>query len=319
MVALSKLMPRRTKLESGVDALEDSKATLQAVSRSMAMIEFDLDGTILHANENFLKAMGYQESQIVGQHHSLFVDREYGQSREYREFWDTLNRGEFLVAEFRRIKSNGEEIWLQACYNPVLNSQGRPYKVIKFAADITPMVKVRIQREKERENLLESLRTSMSEMTTTIQEISSNVNSTACLTEESVASVRQTSSTVATLSESSQSIGQVVDVIRRLADQTNLLALNATIESARAGEAGQGFAVVANEVKNLARQTSDATANIEASINDIQAAVEDVVSSTAEVDEHISTVNGNMSAIASAVEEQSVTMNALDEQTSCMG
>lgn len=108
-----------------------------ALHRSQAVIEFNMDGTIRTANENFLSAMGYSLSEIQGQHHRLFVDSEYADSAEYKEFWEKLNQGTFESAEYKRLGKGGKEIWIQATYNPILNDDGKPYKVIKFATDIT--------------------------------------------------------------------------------------------------------------------------------------------------------------------------------------
>lgn len=105
--------------------------------RSQAVIEFDLQGNILFANDNFLNAMGYQKEEIVGQHHSIFLTQEYKVSEEYKEFWQRLRMGEFFSDEFKRIGKNNKEVWIQATYNPVLDSDGRPYKVLKLATEIT--------------------------------------------------------------------------------------------------------------------------------------------------------------------------------------
>lgn len=110
---------------------------VEAINRSQAVIEFNLDGTIITANDNFLGAMGYSLEEIQGQHHRMFVDPEYGRSNEYRRFWETLNQGEYQAAEYKRFGKNGKTVWIQATYNPVFDQEGRPYKVIKFATDIT--------------------------------------------------------------------------------------------------------------------------------------------------------------------------------------
>ncbi len=110
---------------------------LNAMNRSQAVIEFDMAGIILDANENFLKLMGYELSEIQGKHHRMFVEKSYGNSAEYKAFWDKLNRGEFETAEFKRFGKGGKEVWIQASYNPVLDVSGKPYKVVKFAADVT--------------------------------------------------------------------------------------------------------------------------------------------------------------------------------------
>ena len=115
----------------------DTSARLQALDRSQAIIEFGLDGTILTANANFLKTVGYTLAEIRGQHHSLFVDPAERESANYRAFWASLGRGAFQAAEFKRVTKDGREIWLQATYNPILDPSGKPYKVVKFASDIT--------------------------------------------------------------------------------------------------------------------------------------------------------------------------------------
>ena len=115
----------------------DAEAIVSAASRSQAMIEFAVDGTILHANENFLSALGYELNEIVGKHHSMFVEADYANSAEYRAFWDRLRRGEYQAAEYLRIGKNGREVWIQASYNPILDAKGGVAKVVKFATDIT--------------------------------------------------------------------------------------------------------------------------------------------------------------------------------------
>lgn len=129
------------QINSGYKAQEQEllelKAKIEAIDKSQAMIEFNLDGTIITANNNFLNAMGYTLDEIVGKHHSMFVDDELRASNEYLQFWDKLNRGEFVSGEFKRVDSVGHEVWIQASYNPILDDSGRPYKVVKFASDIT--------------------------------------------------------------------------------------------------------------------------------------------------------------------------------------
>jgi methyl-accepting chemotaxis protein len=118
-------------------AARNALAQAAAISESQAVIEFDMDGTIITANENFLKALGYSLAEIKGKHHSLFVEASERDSAGYREFWTKLNRGEYQAAEYKRIGKGGKEVWIQASYNPTLDADGKPFKVIKFATDIT--------------------------------------------------------------------------------------------------------------------------------------------------------------------------------------
>ncbi|HGM5043026.1 TPA: methyl-accepting chemotaxis protein [Stenotrophomonas maltophilia] len=135
---LGALAPQhRTGVEAAADGRAELEAQVAALHRVQAVIEFALDGTILQANDNFLQAMGYRLEEIQGKHHSLFVDPEQARSAEYRDFWARLGRGEYDAGQYRRFGKGQREIWIQASYNPVLDRQGRPYKVVKFATDIT--------------------------------------------------------------------------------------------------------------------------------------------------------------------------------------
>ena len=136
------------KMTSSLNTLLDSLTTFEhqasdfegqidAIGKSQAVIEFNLDGTVVKANDNFLGCLGYSLDEIKGQHHRMFCDPAFAQSAEYEQFWDALNRGEYQVAEFKRIGKGGKEIWIQASYNPILDLNGKPVKVVKYASDIT--------------------------------------------------------------------------------------------------------------------------------------------------------------------------------------
>ncbi len=128
-------------------------ATLEAISASQAMIEFETDGTILTANANFLAGMGYSLDEIQGKHHSMFVDAAYKESAEYREFWETLRSGKFQSGEFMRVNKAGEEVWLQASYNPLLDADGKAFKVVKIAVDITAEKKQKLKADADTNRL----------------------------------------------------------------------------------------------------------------------------------------------------------------------
>ncbi len=115
----------------------DAQAQLDAINKSQAVIEFTLDGTIITANANFLNALGYTLEEIIGKHHGMFADPAYRSSPEYRAFWDKLGRGEFDAGQYLRLGKGGKEIWIEASYNPIFDAKGRPYKVVKFATDIS--------------------------------------------------------------------------------------------------------------------------------------------------------------------------------------
>ncbi|QUD89711.1 methyl-accepting chemotaxis protein [Phenylobacterium montanum] len=135
-----------------VERISELEAMVAAINRSQAVIEFELDGTIVDANENFLKTMGYALSEVKGRRHSMFVSPEYADSAEYRAFWRQLGEGRFFVDKFQRVGKGGREVWIQGAYNPVLDKAGRPYKVVKFATDITQAELERAAREAGRES-----------------------------------------------------------------------------------------------------------------------------------------------------------------------
>jgi len=116
---------------------------IQAVDRAQAVIEFELDGTVITANENFLRIFGFSLDDVVAKHHRIFCEPGYAETQDYADFWQTLGRGEYVSGEFKRIGKNGQEIWLQASYNPIFDVEGRPRKVVKFASDITEEVQKR--------------------------------------------------------------------------------------------------------------------------------------------------------------------------------
>jgi methyl-accepting chemotaxis protein len=129
-----------------------------AISRSMATIEFALDGTILDANQNFLTVMGYSKDEVVGKHHRMFVDAAFAASAEYTHFWANLNAGKAQTSEFRRVGKGGREVWIQASYNPILDSNDRPFKVVKFATDITAQTLAARDDEGKKRAIAEGLR-----------------------------------------------------------------------------------------------------------------------------------------------------------------
>jgi len=138
-----------TDKQSRDQEARDAQNIVQSFSRSQAMIEFDLDGTIRTANKNFLDTVGYRLEDIQGKHHSMFVDPQEVSSPEYKAFWASLARGEFATGQFKRIRRDGSEVWLRASYNAVLDESGAPYKVVKIASDITTSKQAELANEAE--------------------------------------------------------------------------------------------------------------------------------------------------------------------------
>jgi methyl-accepting chemotaxis protein len=312
--------------------MADLEGQISAINKSNAVIHFNLDGTIISANQNFLGATGYSLGEIKGQHHRMFVTDADRNAPQYRQFWEALNRGEFQSGEYRRMAKGGREIWLQATYNPIFDPSGKPYKVVKFCTDISAQVQLKAAIKQTIDVDLGLVSSSISDMTEqaitaaqsssqtaanvqavasaaeelvySVQEISRRVDEAAQITTRAVDLGRKTSEIVGGLATSADRIGHVVGLINTIASQTNLLALNATIEAARAGEAGKGFAVVATEVKALASQTAKATAEIAAQIDTVQAGTTDAVAAIHDITEVIHSINTISTSIAAAIEEQ---------------
>jgi len=239
----------------------DSDGQIAAIGKSQAVIEFNMDGTIRLANPNFLDAMGYSFREIQGKHHSMFVEMAERDSPAYRQFWEALNRGQYQAAEYKRIAKGGREIWIQASYNPILDLNGKPFKVVKYATDITAQAVARKKAESAR-GLIETVAAGSEEMSASIREISETMTKSRETAVMATGRIEAADQQAQKLNSAAQAMGGIVELIGNITGQINLLALNATIESARAGEAGRGFAVVASEVKNLANQAKHATDTI---------------------------------------------------------
>lgn len=244
----------------------DFEGQLEAISKVQAIIEFDLDGTILHANDLFLRALGYRADEIVGHHHSMFVLPEEARGATYKDFWHKLRRGQHDTGQYLRIGKNGRQVWIEASYNPILDAEGRPFKVVKYATDIT-----------KRFLAAQTLRVAVQGLTENAERAgqANTLARDACrVAEEGGKTVQDVVLTMGAITESSRRISEIMGVMDGIAIQTNLLALNAAVEAARAGVHGKGFAVVAAEVRGLAQNSADAAKEIKALITSSVAQIE---------------------------------------------
>jgi methyl-accepting chemotaxis protein len=270
------------------------------------VIEFELNGVIRNANQNFLRAVGYTLDEIRGQHHRIFVDPAYAETAEYQGFWQKLGQGRYDAGVYKRFAKGRRELWLQATYNPIVDASGRPIKVVKYAADITEqkaltdrlskiMTDIRTagaeiqlsaeeistgnaslsERVEAQAASLEETTSSMMRMTETVRENAENARQAnelarvACAHAERGGKIMHDAvAAMQVINESSRKIADIIGVIDTIAFQTNLLALNAAVEAARAGEQGRGFAVVASEVRSLAGRSAGAAKEIKELIQD---------------------------------------------------
>lgn len=290
------------------------EAVFESLDRSQAIIEFTPEGYIVQANKNFTQTVQYELNQIKGQHHRIFCYDEFYE--ENPNFWDELASGQFKSGQFKRKDRNGNIVWLEATYNPIINSLGKVVKVVKFASDITPTIdreqKVRAAAELAHEISLETMK--IAENASTLLDSSVDISST--ISEKT----QNTSANTDKLNQQAESIQSIVSTIKGIAEQTNLLALNAAIEAARAGEQGRGFAVVADEVRQLASRTSEATNEIEAVVlNNLEMAanLKDGMTSVAEFVEkgksQISEVGEVMGGITEGANNICTTISELSE------
>ncbi|QDU73466.1 Biofilm dispersion protein BdlA [Bremerella volcania] len=324
---------------------------MDAISKSQAVIEFNMDGTVLTANENFLNTLGYTLSEIQGRHHQMFVDKQYASSEEYKQFWAKLNRGEFDAAQYKRLGKGDKEVWIQASYNPIFDLNGSPYKVVKYATDITKQVRMRMAMAELIANVNESanqfsesagtvseasqsvaegaqtqsaaveeISASAQELTRSIQGVRERANETDKLANETNViavegghAVTKSGEAMDLIRASSEQISEIIQVISEIASQTNLLALNAAIEAARAGEHGLGFAVVADEVRKLAERASNAAKDVSALIKESTARVANGVELSAQAGSALEKIVAAVEATSGKIAEIAA---ATDEQMS---
>ncbi len=327
----------------------DYEGQLSAISKSQAVIEFNMDGTVITANENFLKTLGYQLNEIVGKHHNMFCEDTYKNSNDYKDFWKRLNNGQFDSGEYLRLGKGGKHIWIQASYNPIMDIDNKPFKVVKYATDITDKKNLIFEIDKKvqgltgslnhlsnaAESMSQSAQTTMnsshevsvaseqinqavSDLSEKIESMLSSITSIAetsaqgeKVAQEAKSQSRSTTEAMMQLNEESTKIGETIHIITQIAFQTNILSLNAAVEAATAGEAGKGFAVVAQEVRNLASRSDEAAKEITNAIALIQSLVKSALGSINNIDNTIQNISEMSSTISRSMTSQQTITNDL--------
>lgn len=313
----------------------DYAAQLAAISRSQAIISFTVDGKILSANERFLKLMGYREEEIVGRHHSIFVEPGFEKTAEYADFWKTLRSGTFLASLYKRFGKGGAQVWIDGSYNPILDHNGKVTKIVKFAQDSTAKMTLlsdlnqliadvdstlarsnaeadsAVRSAGHTSQMMTDVAVSSEQLVASISEIAESMARSRSVTDSMFEQSEAVNRSTEALANAAQAMTGIVGLIRNVASQINLLALNATIEAARAGDAGKGFAVVASEVKNLAVQAAKATDQIAHEIAGIQTTSSEVAALSTAMRGSITTVREQVTRTAASVEEQTAVTNGM--------
>src|ERR1700712_3496851 len=199
----------------------DNDGQIEAIKKSQAVMEFNMDGTIRDANPNFCNALGYTLGEIKGKHHRMFVEPHERDALAYREFWENLNRGQYQAAEYKRIAKGGREIWSQASYNPILDLNGKPFKVVKFATDITRQVLIRMGNDRVR-SMMETVAAGSEELNASVREISAAMVKSKETAIGAVERVVLADSQAKRLSEAALAMSGIVELIGSITGQINL-------------------------------------------------------------------------------------------------
>jgi methyl-accepting chemotaxis protein len=327
---------------------------IEALNRSQAVIAFAMDGTILTANDNFLRVIGYTLDEIKGRHHSLFVDPATRNSSEYHDFWARLGRGEFQAAEYRRLGKGGKEVWLQATYNPILDRQGKPFKVVKYATEVTEQVKTRGALQGVLKQVTDSatvLASAARELTSVSQQMAANAEETATQANVASAAAEQVSKNVATVATGAEEMGASIKEIAKNANEAAKVATtavkvaektNATV--AKLGESSAEIGNVIKVITGIAQQTNllALNATIEAArageagkgfavvANEVKELAKQTAKATEDISRKIEAIQGDTKGAVEAIAQigkiinqindiQNTIASAVEEQTATTG
>lgn len=282
------------------------KGKLDAIGRSQAVIEFDMRGNVLSANDNFLRTLGYAEDEVLGAHHSMFCEDDHVKSAAYRHFWANLAQGQYQSGRFKRRGNHGADIWILATYNPILDVNGKPYKVVKFAMDVTDQV-YREELVSAKVKAISAVLGSLSQSIAAIAQGSQQSADLAGRTQSDAAAgsklLGRSREAIGAIQQASSAVHDIIETIGEIAGQTHLLAFNAAIEAARAGEHGKGFSVVANEVRKLAEKSALAAREISKLINETVSRVGEGTRLSGEVEEAFARIVESVSLTSASVRE----------------
>ena len=282
-----KVIKVATDITKAVLVESDNNGQLAAINRAMAVIEFDLQGNVLTANDNFLKTLGYQLNEIKGKHHRMFVEPEYSQSAEYSQFWSTLAVGKFLAATYKRIGKSGKVVWLEASYNPIFDADGKPYKVVKYASDVT-----------QNENNKQMLTTAVSRVSEVLMEMS-NGNLTR----------RVEGDFTGQLGELQKAINAMADKLSSVVQSASLSAFVVNDASAQISQGSSDLSTRVQEQAVALERTSstmnEMTSAVQASTNNAQKVAELTRQVQQQSNEGVMVMNNTITAMKSIQESSS--------------
>lgn len=268
-----------------------------AIDKTYAVIEFEPDGTITFANNNFLNALEYQLNEVQGRHHRMFCFDDFYEANP--NFWSNLANSRVYSGRFRRKTKSGQEVWIQATYCPVVNKEGTVDRIVKFAVDITADV----HQEQTVKDAAHVAYSTAVETAQVAEQGNHDLRTCVELSNTMETAVIASIEKLERLKTLSADVSSIVDTISSIAEQTNLLALNAAIEAARAGEQGRGFAVVADEVRNLATRTTSATSDINTVVKENVGLTNDVVEVIGGVSNVAQETNDKIEEVSSIMDE----------------
>jgi len=243
----------------------DYEGQIAAIDKSQAVIEFDLDGTIRTANSNFLACLGYTLDEVRGKHHSMFVEPAVRDSAEYRAFWAKLGRGEYDAAQYKRIGKGGREVWIQASYNPIFDASGRPFKVVKYAADVTSQERMRLHMTEVMKGVTNSavslsgasanLSALSQQMSASAEETAAQANAVASASEEVSSNVQTVAAGTEEMTASIREIARSAADAARVAGEAVSLAASTNATVTKLGESSTQIGNVIKVITSIAQQT----------------------------------------------------------------
>ncbi|QDU80328.1 Biofilm dispersion protein BdlA [Polystyrenella longa] len=319
----------------------DYQGQIEAISKAQAVIEFEMDGTIIQANENFLSTLGYSLAEVQGRHHSMFVEPSFKESREYKEFWEKLNRGEFESKEYKRIGKGGKAVWIQASYNPIYDMNGRPFKVVKYATDITrsTLAKMAVaELSRDFEMNIGAVVEGVKEAGTTLQGSSKSLavasEETARQSQVVSEASKQASDNVESVSgaasQLSQSINEIASHVQEASRMTQQAVRDADSTIITMNELGASSVEIGQVIKvitSIAQQTNllALNATIEAArageagkgfavvANEVKELARQTASATEDISQKIGAIQGATSGAASAIKVIGDSIRKIDE------